>query len=53
MKYMCRTCQKPCNDIIQHLRKEHGFSESNIKYTIKTNSDFYNHSFEKIKQPKF
>jgi len=49
MKYMCRTCQKPCNDIIQHLRKEHGFSESNIKDTIKRNSNSYKNSFEKIK----
>ena len=46
---MCRTCQKPCNDIIQHLRKEHGFSESNIKDTLKTNSNFYKNSFEQIK----
>jgi len=34
-----------CSDIIQHIRKEHGFSESNIKDTLKTNAN----SFEKIK----
>jgi len=49
MKYMCKTCQKPCDDIIQHIRKVHGFSESNIKDTLKTNANFYKNSFEKIK----
>ena len=49
MKYMCRTCKTTCSDIIQHLRKEHGFSESNIKDTLKTNANFYKNSFEKIK----
>jgi len=38
-----------CSDIIQHIRKEHGFSESNIKDTLKTNSNFYKNSFEQIK----
>jgi len=38
-----------CSDIIQHIRKEHGFSESNIKDTLKTNANFYKNSFEKIK----
>ena len=37
------------SDIIQHIRKEHGFSESNIKDTLKTNANFYKNSFEKIK----
>ena len=49
MKYMCRTCKTTCSDIIQHLRKEHGFSESNIKDTLKINPNFYKNSFEKIK----
>jgi len=31
MKYMCKTCKKTCDDIIQHIRKVHGFSESHIK----------------------
>jgi len=38
-----------CSDIIQHIRKEHGFSESNIKDTLKTNANFYKNSFEQIK----
>ena len=53
MKYKCKTCKTTCNDIIEHVKKVHRFSESYIKDTIKTNSDSYNHCFEKIKQPKF
>ena len=47
--YVKKYHQKPCDDIIQHIRKEHGFSESNIKDTLKTNANFYKNSFEKIK----
>jgi len=49
MKYMCKTCQKPCNDIIQHLRKVHGFSESHIKEDLKNKPDAYKNAFEIIK----
>ena len=49
MKYMCKTCQKPCDDIIEHIKKVHGFSESYIKDSLKTNSNSYKNSFEKIK----
>jgi len=49
MKYMCRTCKTTCSDIIEHLKKVHGFSESNIKDTLKTKPDYYKHCFEKIK----
>jgi len=48
MKYMCKTCQKPCSDMVEHIKKVHGFSESNIKATLKTNSNFYENCFEKI-----
>ena len=48
MKYMCRTCQKPCNDIIEHIKKVHGFSESYIEDSLKSNSNSYKNSFEKI-----
>ena len=50
MKYMCKTCQKPCSDMVEHIKKVHGFSESNIKATLKTNSNFYKHCFEKIEK---
>ena len=46
---MCKNCQKPCSDIIQHIREEHGFSESYIKNSVITNSNSYKHSFEEIK----
>jgi len=49
MKYMCKTCKKPCSDIIEHIKKVHGFSESYIKDSLKTNSNSYLHAFEKIK----
>jgi len=49
MKYMCKTCQKPCDDIIEHIKKVHGFSASYIKDSLKTNSNSYKNSFEKIK----
>jgi len=49
MKYMCRTCKTTCSDIIEHLKKVHGFSESNIKDTLKIKPDYYKHCFEKIK----
>jgi len=48
MKYMCKTCQKPCNDIIQHIKKVHRFSESYIKDSLITNSNSYLHAFDKI-----
>ena len=49
MKYMCRTCKTTCSDIIQHLRKEHGFSESYIRDVVISKSDSYLHAFKKIK----
>ena len=52
MKYMCKSCRKPCNDIIEHIKKVHNFSESYIKDSLKTNSNSYKNSFEEIKQVK-
>ena len=49
---MCRTCRKPCDNIIQHIRKENGFSESYIKDSLKSNSNSYKNSFEKIGELK-
>ena len=46
---MCRTCQKPCNDIIEHIKKVHGFSESYINDSLKTNTNSYKNSFTEIK----
>jgi len=52
MKYMCKSCRKPCDDIIQHIRKVHNFSESYIKDSLKTNSNSYKNSFEENKMTK-
>ena len=46
---MCKTCQKPCSNIIEHIKKVHGFSASYIKDSLKTNSNSYKNSFEEIK----
>jgi len=50
MKYMCKTCQKPCDDIPQHIRKVHGFSEAHIKEDLKNKPDAYKNAFEIIKR---
>ena len=49
MKYMCKTCKKTCNDIQEHIRKVHGFSESHIKEDLKNKPDAYKNAFEIIK----
>ena len=49
MKYRCRTCKTTCDDIMEHIKKVHGFSESNIKDTLKTKPSYYENCFEKIK----
>ena len=49
MKYLCKSCKTTCSDIIQHVKKVHGFSESYIKDQLKTNSNSYLNAFEEIK----
>ena len=49
MKYMCKTCKMTCTDIVQHVKKVHGFSESYINDQLKTNSNSYLNAFEEIK----
>ena len=46
---MCKTCQKPCDDIPEHIRKVHGFSASHIKEDLKNKPDAYKNAFEIIK----
>ena len=48
MKYMCKTCKMTCTDIVQHVKKVHGFSESYINDQLKTNSNSYKNAFEEI-----
>ena len=52
MKYMCKTCKKPCNDIPKHIRKVHGFSEAHIKEDLKNKPDAYKNAFEDNKMTK-
>ena len=49
MKYLCKSCKATCSDIVQHVKKVHGFSESYIKDQLKTNSNSYLNAFEEIK----
>jgi len=48
MKYMCKTCHKPCDDIEEHIRKVHGFSASHIKQDLKNKPNAYKNAFEII-----
>jgi len=48
MKYKCRTCLTTCTDIIEHIKKVHGFSEQYIEDSLKSNTNSYKNSFEKI-----
>jgi len=49
MKYMCKSCKVACSNIIEHIKKVHGFSESYIEDSLKTNSSSYKNAFEEIK----
>ena len=49
MKYMCKTCHKPCDDIVEHIRKVHGFSASHIEQDLKNKPNAYKNAFEIIK----
>jgi len=48
MKYMCKSCKTSCKDIIEHIRKVHGFSVSYIEDSLKSNSNSYKNSFEEL-----
>jgi len=45
---MCKSCKVTCTDIVQHVMKVHGFSETYIKDSLRTNSNSYKNAFEKI-----
>ena len=49
MKYMCKSCKTTCSDIIQHVKKVHGFSESHIKQDLKNKPDAYKNAFTNLK----
>jgi len=46
---LCKSCKTTCSDIVQHVKKVHGFSESYIKDQLKSNTNSYLHAFEEIK----
>ncbi len=47
---MCRTCQKECDDVPEHLMKVHKFSKSIVESQLKANPHGYDNSFPKIKK---
>jgi len=49
MKYMCKTCKKKCDDILEHLMTEHKFSKAIVKFQLEANPNSYKNSFEKLK----
>jgi len=49
MKYLCRTCKVVCNDIIEHVKKDHKFSDKQIARSLETNPDSFKNGFEEIK----
>ena len=52
MKYMCKTCNKKCDDIQKHLMTVHKFSKELIESQLKSNPNSYEHAFEKLKNDK-
>jgi len=49
MKYMCRTCKKECDDILEHLMTVHKFSKTTIESQLETNPNSYKNAFVKLK----
>jgi len=49
MKYLCKTCNKKCDDITKHLMTVHKFSKGLIESQLKTNPNSYVNAFEKLK----
>ena len=49
MKYMCRSCKKKCDDILEHVMTVHKFSKETIESQLQTNPDTFKNSFEKLK----
>jgi len=49
MKYMCRTCKKECDDILEHLMTVHKFSKKTVESQLEKNPETYEHAFVKLK----
>jgi hypothetical protein len=52
MKYLCKTCNEKCDDILKHLMTVHKFSKTLIESQLKTNPNSYKNAFEKLKNDK-
>ena len=52
MKYMCKTCNKKCDDIQKHLMTVHKFSKEIIESQLKANPNSYQSAFVKLKNDK-
>jgi len=48
MKYMCRTCQKECDNIPEHLITVHKFSKTIVELQLKANPHGYESAFPKL-----
>jgi len=52
MKYLCKTCNKKCDDIQKHLMTVHKFSKALIESQLKSNPNSYENAFEKLKKDR-
>ena len=50
MKYLCKSCKTKCNDIMEHMRNVHKFTEGIMKSQLKTNPNTFKNCFEVIDQ---
>ena len=46
MKYKCKSCKTKCNDITEHIRNVHKFTEWIMELQLKTNPNTYKSCFE-------
>ena len=49
MKYMCKTCEKECDDILKHLMTVHKFSKAIVESSLKSNPNSFKNSFVELK----
>ena len=52
MKYLCKTCNKKCDDILKHLMTVHKFSKTLVESQLKAKPNCYESSFEKLNNDK-
>ena len=52
MKYMCKTCNKKCDDIQKHLMTVHKFSKGLIESQLKAKANCYESAFVKLEKDR-